>query len=471
MVWEGDPAIRIAADVVAVHGLAAGSSSTYCHEKGCNLLRDLLAYDADLRNIRILTFGYAAADAYYINSSDEPQSTGRPMKFAEQLCENLRNRRADLNGPEEHRPIIFITHGDLTEEAEVQFASRSTSLSELVRSFREICGANQNLRFSSFYSASPSATPLGECRPILEASAILGLGFERIVSEHEVVMSLVLWKECLGLERRLYGISRVAQEIRASLSTAANFAVIYVFCQYDSPGTSNTSSIISILVMQLLLQLEAAGKLNEPTIEDNLKNAHRQDKTKLSTSEAYEILLSLAGEFSRIFIILDGIDALNASKENENDPDEAATLLRVVRKLLTSPVNVTIKFFISSRFQVDDKSFIQSSLQLSLSEGNVQADIRTFVDEEVEDRIWAAGRTDDRDFPGNQRQANFRGSGHISIVPNCLVTPKFLQVRFLWAKLQLQVLCEDFNSDTMLREALSRLPPSLHEIYRQCLRA
>ena len=70
-----------------------------------------MPHDPDLPNVRILSFGYAAFDAYYV---PEPQNTGYVggiMTFSEQLCYDLRNIRGDLEELDASRPIIFVGHG------------------------------------------------------------------------------------------------------------------------------------------------------------------------------------------------------------------------------------------------------------------------------------------------------------------------------------------------------------------------
>jgi triacylglycerol esterase/lipase EstA (alpha/beta hydrolase family) len=185
--------------VVAVHGLAAGSSSTWRHENGTSLIADLWAHDPDLPGIRILSFGYDTQSAYYASNSGKSASTGRLMTFAEQLCFDLRNHRMELNQTNNRRPIIFIGHGiggivikralmdnadilqctshvfffdtphrgfdckawkaktghALNVEAQKQFGVGSTTLSEIERGVAGLIGIHCKARFSTFYIPDP----------------------------------------------------------------------------------------------------------------------------------------------------------------------------------------------------------------------------------------------------------------------------------------------------------------------------
>ena len=75
---------------MAVHGLAGGSISTWSNNGSC-WLTDLLP--RDLKDVRVLAFGYAATEACLEQKKDEPKVSGRLLTFAEELCNDL----ADLD--------------------------------------------------------------------------------------------------------------------------------------------------------------------------------------------------------------------------------------------------------------------------------------------------------------------------------------------------------------------------------------
>ena len=73
--------------LVAVHGLAGGSISTWKHDNGSLWFEWLTSV---LPSIRILAYGYTASDVY-LKSDDATASTDRVFTFAESLCAALRN--------------------------------------------------------------------------------------------------------------------------------------------------------------------------------------------------------------------------------------------------------------------------------------------------------------------------------------------------------------------------------------------
>jgi len=185
----------------------------------------------------------------------------------------------------------------------------------------------------------------------------------------------------------------IVEEMRKRFSMSADVAIIYVYCQYDEPETLNSSSIVRSLIKQILFHLEAMGK-PDITIQDKLNKAHRQSRCHLGAEEGIEMLLSLLRKFSKVFIMIDGLDECHSVKGHDT-LDEATKLLRYLKRLLAVPTTVTAKLFLSSRFEVDVRRWIPSCVHVSLSQSNVQVDIKSFVEEEVEDKIWAAGRIED----------------------------------------------------------------------------
>lgn len=77
--------------IVAVHGLAGGSLSTWRHDNGKTWLLEFLPQD--LPNARIMTFGYSARDAYIQPHNSGQKSYGRVMTVAETLCSDLSDCR------------------------------------------------------------------------------------------------------------------------------------------------------------------------------------------------------------------------------------------------------------------------------------------------------------------------------------------------------------------------------------------
>ncbi|KAH7082905.1 hypothetical protein BKA63DRAFT_139748 [Paraphoma chrysanthemicola] len=89
-------------DLVVVHGLAAGSISTWKHESGVLWLQWLTSA---IPSQRILVYGYKAEEVS-LNCENETDSGNRVFVFSESLCAALRSFRTECKSP-----ITFLSHG------------------------------------------------------------------------------------------------------------------------------------------------------------------------------------------------------------------------------------------------------------------------------------------------------------------------------------------------------------------------
>jgi hypothetical protein len=160
-----------------------------------------------------------------------------------------------------------------------------------------------------------------------------------------------------------------------------------------------TSKIASSLIKQLLFCLEASGSSSDPFIIKQLSKAYRQGRSHLSPEEAFDMIVILVRKFSKVFIFLDGLEECNSDPDESNSmSDESTKLLKFAKQLLERSSTTTLKLFLSSRLEVDVPRSIPSCTQLTICQADVQRDIEKFVEEEVEDKIWLGGRTEDREL-------------------------------------------------------------------------
>jgi hypothetical protein len=156
---------------------------------------------------------------------------------------------------------------------------------------------------------------------------------------------------------------------------------------------------LNSLLKQLLVHLEFVGQPTDASTDEKLSIAQRQGRNSLSSEEAWEIVLSLARKFAKMIIVIDGLDECCSQRPGIYDSeDEAIKLLKLVQQCLQRRLSTAVKFFLSSRMDIDVRKSIPSSMVLLVSQNNVSKDIEVFVEEEVEDKIWAAGRTDDKEL-------------------------------------------------------------------------
>jgi hypothetical protein len=145
--------------------------------------------------------------------------------------------------------------------------------------------------------------------------------------------------------------------------------------------------------------LEFSGKAQSIFVVETLNKAHRQGRNSISPEEGIDLLLSIIKEFSEVYIIIDGIDeCMNRSGHLYDNEDEAINLLKSLRRLLRSTTTCKIKLFISSRMEVDVRRVFPSCRNVLLSQENVAEDIKIFVNDEVDDKIWVARLTESLDL-------------------------------------------------------------------------
>jgi hypothetical protein len=207
--------------------------------------------------------------------------------------------------------------------------------------------------------------------------------------------------------------SRIVDFARLSPTIAgANGVVIHVYCQHGERDALNTTSLIlNSLLKQLLVHLEFVGQPKHASTDEKLSIAQRQGRSSLSSEEAWEIVLSLAQKFAKVIIVIDGLDECSSQRPGVYDSeDEAIKLLKLVQQCLRRRLSTALKFFLSSRMDVDVRKSIPSSGGLLVSQNNVSKDIEIFVEEELQDRIWAGGRTSDIELLDDIKRELVRGA-------------------------------------------------------------
>jgi hypothetical protein len=179
----------------------------------------------------------------------------------------------------------------------------------------------------------------------------------------------------------------------------AKIAVAYIYCQHDEPATLSAPGILSSLIKQLLLQLEVLPDSDDGGFRETLAKAQRQGRVQLDADDLMGTFKILIGKFDQTFVIIDGLDECDAIKSPiPGSTEVSGTLLRLLMLALKTISPGMLKIFLASRPEVDVRRMIPDSYHIQLSVKNVEPDIATLIEEEVEDKIWIAGKVEDYDL-------------------------------------------------------------------------
>ncbi|KAI9877745.1 MAG: hypothetical protein M1830_002941 [Pleopsidium flavum] len=301
-----EPEALTAIDLVAVHGFAGGSTSTWRHKNGTSLLSDLLPQD--FPNCRIMAFGYNIEGVYYVLDEDDSfRAHGRVLTFAEQLCNDLLDGRKQRD-----RPIIFMCHGvggivvknaliyakmkesmygsildstchiifldtphkgfdreawsaisgeHIAQTGHDQFGSWSPVLSDLDRYFAEI---GSNFSITSFFASHSTISIVGQTRVVQETSSVLGFKNETSVILDETSHSTI----CKFASADTPGYRRLRARLESVLSSQSSMSKALV-CR-GSWVMERSSKISSTMISHIHgLFKTSASKIE--TDEESLK--------------------------------------------------------------------------------------------------------------------------------------------------------------------------------------------------------
>jgi hypothetical protein len=157
--------------------------------------------------------------------------------------------------------------------------------------------------------------------------------------------------------------------------TSLKFAISYYYCDYSDLPTLNISSVLGTIIKQLLERFtdipgDVEGKLNQ---------CYRSGTKIPDHNLLAAILYSVVDLFSRVFILIDGIDELGKEEQN--------IVLSVVKRL-GQLKSIEVKVFVSSR---REETYITKSLQnfrrIDLSTANTTSDIACFIKGTVRSKI------------------------------------------------------------------------------------
>lgn len=232
--------------------------------------------------------------------------------------------------------------------------------------------------------------------------------------------------------------------VKQGLSTSNNDeAFAYFYCNKQDPSRSEPKEILRSLIRQL-----ATGPWNESANNTAVhKKVHelweKSQSQGISSifSEWEACLRALIATYPRTTIVLDALDECNDIKRQD--------LINLLVNLATRDSEVQpVKIFVAARPEGDVRQHLEKYYLIRMQEEHNAEDIACFVRAKVaEHRRWSRFS---QEYQNEMVDKLLEKSGNM----------------FLFASLQMQQL-RDCNTQTALRDRLSKLPDSLSNAYEE----
>ncbi|CAH0052216.1 unnamed protein product [Clonostachys solani] len=231
----------------------------------------------------------------------------------------------------------------------------------------------------------------------------------------------------------------VVQEVIAQSYTEPDIGVGYFFCDYRDDRTWQPSNILGALAAQLAMQKPEAYDILQRYHEE----LHPPNRLTLSLdlSELRAVINRVSDVFSRVYLIVDGLDECGRATEDVVD---------ILKELSNCATKESFAFF--SRDHYDIRTHLEEEFRV-ISIAAKSEDINNYVSAELRRRIQM----------GQMRLGNSQLEAEIQ---EALV--KRANGMFRWVVCQIDYLCNCAHDDER-REALNTLPPDLPESYRRLL--
>jgi hypothetical protein len=170
------------------------------------------------------------------------------------------------------------------------------------------------------------------------------------------------------------GKSVIAASVRDFIlersSNDKNELVCYYYCDYSDKPSLSMTHVIGSVIKQVLehLDLDHFG--------EDFSCPYRDDRDPPTHDEGSRYLLGLLSKYDTTYLVLDGIDELDAANQ---------TQLLALIDFLINPTSGTVKIFVTSRteeFRV--KKSLKTYSAIHLSSKHVNDDIAMFIEDEID---------------------------------------------------------------------------------------
>jgi ankyrin repeat protein len=149
-----------------------------------------------------------------------------------------------------------------------------------------------------------------------------------------------------------------------ALQASKNFAVAYIYCDYDSQAAQTPENLIGSLLKQVLQQC--------PEPPQSLRESFRAagpDKMPLLLAEQIELLLKIAEQFDGTYIVIDALDESDNARHKHRKP-----ILDALSKIMASSLHI----FVTSRpYPPDIERIFRNCPRLDIAAN--EADVRRRV--------------------------------------------------------------------------------------------
>jgi hypothetical protein len=238
--------------------------------------------------------------------------------------------------------------------------------------------------------------------------------------------------------------------------------VIYFFCSrsLNEPDRQDPKNILRAFVHQLSLRSHQDGLPKLVMSEYSKKQSTGMASGGLDFQECHDLIIALLKCYHRTTIVIDAVDECYAEKK--------FSLLASLRTIVDSSTTL-VRVFISSRDDRDIVVRLQGLPNVTIEENFTKKDMERFVEKELrrciecKDLLYGDVSLELEDKLGAELLAKASGMW-VMMVGYCVFAGTLMYIRFLWVRLQIQLLCE-MQTEYHVLSSLGRLPTTLIDIY------
>lgn len=151
-----------------------------------------------------------------------------------------------------------------------------------------------------------------------------------------------------------------------------SFVVAYHYCDFKDSRTWDVVDIIASILKQLLSRNSSISDDELQKILHDLYNGRERKRRIVTVSQIHELFCSITSVFSRVYIVLDGLDEIPV-KQREDE------VIPYLRTLIDCVDSFPIFLIVSSRPEPDIRHLFENKPSLRLGSEKISKDIEVFV--------------------------------------------------------------------------------------------